>query len=311
MIRLRRTFACALVAAVALVAASCGGTDEGRVGPSIDDLAKDQTEVSLLAAQSALTTGSDEFSFGLVTAQGGLLAGGSPEVWLAKDRSSEARGPFRATPFQFTAYEKLGDQSPQSPLTSFYVAAVSIPQPGKWIVAASIKGQPGGFGTALMTVVPTSLAVFPLGSKAKPTPTPVAKTTAEAREICTRRPKPDPLHYISLDDALKNGKPTVVSFATPLLCESRICGPVVDEVWAAYDRIGKAKANFIHVEEFLPGPDLKAPEAVFENQSPAFKAWGLVTEPWTVVIGRDGIIRARFEGPIVASQIEAALQPLL
>ena len=34
-------------------------------------------------------------------------------------------------------------------------------------------------------------------------------TEEEARQIDTRDP-PSPLHYISLDDALKNGKPTVV-----------------------------------------------------------------------------------------------------
>ena len=308
----RTLLACGLLSAMTLVAAGCGGGTSGeQTGRTIEDVAQGQTQLSLLAAQSSLTTGSDEFSFGLVTTQGGLLAGGSPQVWVARDRTSEALGPFRATPFQFNAYEKLGDQSPQSPLTSFYVAAVSIPQPGKWIMAASITGDPGGFGTAIMTVVSPNQAVFPLGSKAKSTPTPVAKTEAEAREICTRKPKPDPLHYISLDDALTNGKPTVVSFATPLLCESRICGPVVDEVWAAYNRIGKDRANFIHVEEFLPGPDLQAPNAVFENQAPAFRAWGLMTEPWTFVIDSDGIVRARFEGPIVSSQIEAALQPLL
>jgi hypothetical protein len=321
MTRFRRTvLACGLLSAVTLLAAACGGgNSDEQLGPTIASLAEGQTQVSLLAAQSSLVTtsdssldtSSDEFSFGLVTKQGGLLAGGSPEVWVARDRTSEALGPFRATPFQFSAYEKLGDQSPQSPLTSFYVAAVSIPQPGKWIVAASIEGEPGGFGTAIMTVVPSNQAVFPIGSEAKSTPTPVAKSEAKAREICTRKPEPDPLHYISLDEALKNGKPTVVSFATPLLCESRICGPVVDEVWAAYDRVGQDKANFIHLEEFLPGPDLQAPTAEFENQSAAFRAWGLVTEPWTFVIDVDGIIRARFEGPVVSSQIVAALQPLL
>jgi hypothetical protein len=294
-----------------LVAASCSSKQDGLPGPTIPDLEKDQSKLDLLAAQSSLTTGTDVFSFGLVTKQGGLLGGGSPEVWLAKDRTSQALGPFKATPFQFRAYEQLGDESPQSPLTTFYVATVQVPQAGKWIMAASVKGNPGGTGSAFMDVVPPTQAVFPVGSKAKSTPTPVATSEAKARQICTRKPKPDPLHYISLDHALKNDKPTVVTFATPLLCESRICGPVVDEVTSAYDQVGKSKANFIHVEEFLPGPDLQPPPAELENQSPAFKAWGLATEPWTFVIDRGGIIRARFEGPVVASQIEAALQPLL
>jgi hypothetical protein len=65
------------------------------------------------------------------------------------------------------------------------------------------------------------------------------------------------------------------------------------------------------VEEFLPGKDLQPPSAEAANQSPGFKAWGLLTEPWVYVIDGKGVIRARFEGPVVAQEIAAALQPLL
>jgi hypothetical protein len=77
-----------------------------------------------------------------------------------------------------------------------------------------------------------------------------------------------------------------------------------------FQKVGKARANFIHVEEFLPGPDLKPPAVDLHDRSPAFKAWHLTTEPWVFVIDRHGIIRAAFIGPVVASQIEAALNPL-
>jgi hypothetical protein len=90
-----------------------------------------------------------------------------------------------------------------------------------------------------------------------------------------------------------------------------MCGPVTDEAYAVFQSVGKAKANFIHVEEFLPGPKLTPPAPTEENQSTPFKAWHLVTEPWTFVIDGRGIVRARFEGPVVAEQISAALQPLL
>jgi hypothetical protein len=82
-------------------------------------------------------------------------------------------------------------------------------------------------------------------------------------------------------------------------------------MFAVRDTIGDDGANFIHVEEFLPGPTHTPPPATLENQSAGFKAWGLQTEPWTFVIDTDGVVRARFQGPCVASQIEAALRPLL
>jgi hypothetical protein len=150
-----------------------------------------------------------------------------------------------------------------------------------------------------------------IGSHAVDAPTPVATTRRVAEEICTRRP-PDPMHYISLSDALMNGLSTVVVFATPLLCESQTCGPVVDEQILVFEKHGPARANFIHVEEFLPGRDRKLPPPTVKNLSPAFKAWNFDTEPWVIVIDRRGVVRARLgPGATAAGQIEAALQPLL
>jgi hypothetical protein len=170
-------------------------------------------------------------------------------------------------------------------------------------------GSARAVGTAALPVVATA-SVAPVGSQAISVKTPVATTEQGLLAICTREP-PDHMHTISLDEALTNGKPTVVSFATPLLCQSMVCGPVVDEVLAVHDAVGESKANFIHVEEFLPGPDHSPPPATLENQSPGFKAWGLQTEPWTFVIDKDGVVQARFQGPVVASQIQAALTPYL
>lgn len=307
------------VVAAGLVASACGGggsdnkqtvsfacTNGGHplaLPSPIQAIAGSHSSFGLVCGQSALVTGTDIFSFGLVTSAGGLLAGGSPQVWVATGGASRALGPFTAHPYQFTAYQRSGDTSPLTPLTSFYAAEVRIPTPGRWTVAVKVSGSAAGAGTANIAVVPPSQAVHPVGSKAVSTPTPVARSEAQARRICTRKPKPDPLHYISLDKALKNGKPTVVTFATPLLCTSKVCGPVVDEVTAVYDQVGRAKANFIHVEEY--------PTRNPAKPARAFSAWGFQTEPWVFVIDKGGSIRARYMGPVTAVQIAAALHPLL
>ncbi len=64
-----------------------------------------------------------------------------------------------------------------------------------------------------------------------------------------------------------------------------------------------AAAHFVHVEIY-PQRDTNRP-------APAFTAWGFQTEPWTIVTDRRGTIRARFEGPVAASQVKGALRPLL
>lgn len=194
------------------------------------------------------------------------------------------------------------DNAPRSALTGFYTAEVDFPTPGNWIVVATTQtpsGRAAGEGAVPVVAGPVPAQV---GTKARSVATPTASTAAALRRICTRTP-PDPMHYLSLDHALGNGKPTVVVFATPLLCTSRMCGPVVDEVLVAYQATGKQRANFLHVEIY-PTRDATKP-------APAFRAWGFQTEPWTIVIDRHGIVRARFEGPVVAAQVRAALRPLL
>ncbi len=281
---------------------TAGGQGQQAAAGSLRALAANASQLSLLNAQSELPVGHSRFTFGLSTPDNQLVQGGTPQVWFAKDQSGKALGPFGSRFFQMTAYDKTKDRSPRSELTGFYVAEVDLPDPGNWLSVAVIDVN--GQRAAGQGAVPASSRVrAQVGTKAHSGPTPVATTQSALAKICTREP-PCPMHYISLDQALKSGKPTVLSFATPLLCSSRMCGPVVDEQMVAFEKYGKAKANFVHVEIY-PQRDANKP-------APLFTAWGFNTEPWLLVIDRAGVIRARLgEGPVVTSEIEASLQPLL
>jgi hypothetical protein len=309
--------AVALVA-LSLLAGACTSGQRNGPGPGSQSCAADAqggcigaivsgaVHLSMIAAQSELTSGRSLFTFGLTTDQGGLLTGGSPQLWIAKDQSSKPLGPITGAFYQFTP-DPL-DKSPRSPLTGFYAAHIDIPSTGKWIFAALavIQGKRQAAVQGVNVVAPTSVPA-PVGSKAIKVATPVATTLAKLKEICTRDP-PDHMHYISLDRALSNGKPTVVTFATPLLCQSMLCGPVVDEQLLVFQKYGAGRANFIHVEEYPPGPKLQPNPNVLPRY---WLKWGFTTEPWTIVIDSHGIIRDRFEGPVTAAIIEQALKPLL
>jgi hypothetical protein len=306
-----------VLVAFGLLAASCtGGDGDGSSGGtgSIQELAQGAEQLSLLsvAGQSqreAVQTGKSFLAFDLTSGGGKLLGGGSPQVYLARSRTAKPLGPFPATWSTWKGYDETGDTSPKTVLPGVYWAQIDVPEAGLYAIAAVTqdngKRAVGEAHAYFKDEVPNAV-----GSKAISVKTPVATKPTLIKRICTRKP-PDPMHYISLDKALANGKPTVVSFATPLLCESQLCGPVVDEQLLVFRAVGKERANFIHVEEFLPGKDLQPPRAEAANQSPGFKAWGLLTEPWVYVIDGKGVIRARFEGPVVAQEIAAALQPLL
>jgi hypothetical protein len=319
----RREF---LAGAVALAVTACTGKSNPRPsgprspsrlpsGPiTIDDLQAGAPQLSLLGVgpgaiggdpKDPLQTGKPFITFDLST-EANLIGGGTPLVYVAKEPTDAALGPFKGQWGEFTAYGKTGDHSPKSPIPGVYTAQIDLPSPGLWTIAAV---GPGGRvqGVGVTHVYAAKDVLGGVGAKAIPVKTPVATTDRELREVCTRTP-PDPMHAISLDVALRNGKPTVAVFATPRFCESKLCGPVTDEALLVFQDVGAAKANFIHLEEFLPGPSLQ-PDA--STQSAAFRAWHLRTEPWIFVIDADGVIRARFEGSITAPVIDAALRPLL
>ncbi len=62
---------------------------------------------------------------------------------------------------------------------------------------------------------------------------------------------------------------------------------------------------------------LAAHVEVFKKNRPALgynrwmHQWGLQTEPWTFLVGRDGRIEAKFEGSISAKELETAIRRLL
>jgi hypothetical protein len=290
-------------AGLAALLAACGGDDEPGVpapAGSLQALKADATQLSLLGAQSQLPVGTGLYTFGLATPDNRLVTGGTPEVWVAMNDTGRAAGPFPTRWFELEAYEETKDTSPRSPLRGFYGAEVEFPEAGNWMVAAAIEVDGGravgSGGVPVAAEVPAAV-----GSKAKSLSTPVATTAAGRKKLCTREPA-CPLHEVSLDDALKAGRPTVVNFGTPLLCTSQICGPVVDEQMVVAGKLG-AKASFVHVEIY-PSRDTAKPVR-------ALTEYGFTTEPWLLVVDRDGVIRARYEGPVTAAQIEDALRPLL
>jgi hypothetical protein len=98
-------------------------------------------------------------------------------------------------------------------------------------------------------------------------------------------------------------QPIVLVFATPALCQSRVCGPVVDVAQQVADEF-KGKADFIHMEVYADNDPSK-------GLRPQLKAYGLPTEPWTFLIGRDGFIKDRIEGAYGVSELEDAMKTIV
>lgn len=184
----------------------------------------------------------------------------------------------------------------------FHVAHVDLPVPGRWEVVLEPDGSaptpPTPFGVQTTSPVPdVGDPAIPVATRTHPE-FPLAEISSAA--------DPDPkLHELSLDEALTNGRPTVIAFATPAFCLTAACGPtldVIEEVMGGYPWV-----DWVHVEIY---GDLDAAAGGRLEPVPAVEAWGLPTEPWVFVVDESGIITARFEGATGPAELRRALDAL-
>jgi hypothetical protein len=151
-----------------------------------------------------------------------------------------------------------------------------------------------------MPVIPASKDPVPgVGDRAIKVDTPtVASVGGDVSKIDTRTP-PDDMHRYNLADVLGK-KPVVLVFATPALCESRVCGPALDVAYQV-EKQHPGQAVFIHMEIYNDNDPNK-------GFRPQVTAWHLPTEPWIFAIDRKGKIVDRIEGAATVPDVEAALK---
>ena len=116
-------------------------------------------------------------------------------------------------------------------------------------------------------------------------------------KIDTRIPPLAELHAKDFADVLGK-EPVVLVFATPQLCQTRVCGPVVDV--AAQVRAETDGVTFIH-QEIYNDNDLN------KGFRPQVGAWRLPTEPWIFLVGADGRVKQRFEGAVSVDELKQAV----
>ena len=107
------------------------------------------------------------------------------------------------------------------------------------------------------------------------------------------------MHKVDFADALGK-EPVVLLFATPQLCQSRTCGPVVDIEEEVHAELGD-EAAFIHMEVYNQNDPNK-------GIRPQLRAFHLESEPWLFVIGADGKISTRIEGAFSPAELKAAVE---
>lgn len=182
-----------------------------------------------------------------------------------------------------------------------YVADVEFAETGRWQVKVVGTDLPTGtmeFDVSDDSIVPER------GDQAPLSDTPVANSLDEASAISTDLDPDLDFYDLSIAQAVSNGRPTVIAFATPAFCQTALCGPTLDVVKEA--TAGQDDIDVVHVEPFdIPSArngTLQPIQAMFD--------WQLVTEPWVFVVNADGTVAKGFEGIVGADELSAAIDAL-
>jgi hypothetical protein len=185
-----------------------------------------------------------------------------------------------------------------------YAADVTFDKPGTWSVLSVTQVDGELIGSPLqLEVLRRGKDEVPAVGDAPPkveTDT-VASAKGDVEAIDTRIPPTD-MHERSFADVVGE-KPVALLFATPQLCQSRVCGPVVDVAAQLKAKYGD-RMEFIHQEVYVDNE-------IDKGLRPPLRRFNLPSEPWLFVVGEDGKVTARLEGSFGLDAFERALKTAL
>jgi hypothetical protein len=225
-------------------------------------------------------------------------------VYTAKPDGTQLRGPFVARKESLDVagpYRSALTDSDLANGKTFYVARPDFASSGAHIAIGLVRLD----GRLVVADAPAALNIGgeggppDVGDEAIKVHTlTAADVGGDLKKITTRVPPPADMLNTDFADVVGK-KPVVLLFATPALCQSRTCGPVVDIAGQVQAQNGKG-VTFIQQEIYKDNDPKK-------GLRPQVVAWHLQTEPWAFVIDRHGRISARFEGVFSTGELARAV----
>jgi hypothetical protein len=314
----------AVLAIAALVAGGCGG-DSGSGdqkappparaqdfpkpnGKPLQQLMAGRGSGPVLAPSGQeFRTGTQRVGFALFKQDRSQITDASVAVYVAALGGAPAQGPYLAryeslavTP-QFQSRQTASD--PDS-AKSIYTVEIPFEKPGRYEFIGIAKqggklvvASPAAPGLVVKDSAKDSIPS--VGGTAPRIHTPTAASVGgDIASIDTRLP-PSSMHSDDFADVVGK-KPVVLLFATPQLCQSRVCGPVVDVAEQVKAKPESKDVAFIHMEIFR---DNRMDRGI----RPQMVAFHLASEPWLFVFDRSGKVSTRIEGAFSERELDQAI----
>ena len=314
-----------LLVLLALVLTGCGGDDGGSGAEDAAAETTEQADVELLdfprgddktiralradrpegavfaPSVGTLRVGENRIGFALFDVSRKQVTPAQVALYVARPDGTGLRGPYVARKESLRVKPQFQSRQTQADLDdvdTFWTANVPFPRRGRYVVTALAQIEDELVTTSQFEMRAGDDGPPDVGEKAVRVHTETPEDVGgDLAQIDTRIPPLRELHDTDLADVLGK-KPVVLAFATPQLCQTRVCGPVVDVV--AQVRAQTEGVEFIAQEIYIDND-------INKGFRPQVGQWRLPTEPWTFVIGADGRIVQRFEGAVSVRELQAAV----
>jgi hypothetical protein len=274
-------------------------------GRTLEQLASESglnEEMVLSPAGAVYFKGENRFGFAAFSLDREPIRDAEVAIYAAPADGGPAQGPYPArietlaTEPEFAARTTTEDPDAAEVV---YVSEIDFPKEGKWNLLGLVREGDSFSAVRLPGVQVGGHEKIPQpGEKAPVVHTPTVEDVGgNLSQIDTREPA-STQHEEDLADVIGE-EPVVLTFATPRLCVSRVCGPLVDiseQVKSERDD----EAAFIHMEIYNDNE-------VDQGLRPQVKAYGLPTEPWLFIIDENGRVSTALEGILSVDELNAEL----
>ena len=273
-------------------------------GRTLQEIADPLPAVQAGLATSAYTPGENRLAFGVIDGANEFIYG-KTAIYLARGPNEKAIGPFPAPADPLVVeppFRSEGAALATGDIAAIYEAQVDLPEPGRWSVLTVSKSQGKTYGAATQIEVRRESPIPAVGESAPRVETEtLASADGDVASIDTRVP-PSDMHEVSFSDVVGE-KPVALLFATPQLCQTRVCGPVVDIAAQLKAKYGD-EVEFIHQEVYVDN-------MVERGLRPPLERFRLRTEPWLFTVDAQGKVAARLEGSFGNEAFERAIKAAL